>query len=125
MATEPVDMRKWFCGLSQNVCDIWRQAPCTGHLFVLLGKRRDRVKVTFWQKSGFLLLYKRLWRGRFQMPVINMGNNGIELDAAQLTMLLAGFDLNTERLRSWKPPQGDRHRQSDVIQRPHGPSKRP
>ena len=110
MATEPVDMRKGFCGLSQIVCDIWRQDPFTGHLFVLLRKRRDRVKVLFWEKSGFLLLYKRLWRGRFQMPVLNMGNDGIELDAAQLTMLLAGFDLNTERLRSWKPPQGDRHR---------------
>ena len=123
MATEPVDMRKGFCGLSQIVRDVWKQDPFTGHLFVFLGKKRDRAKVLFWEKNGYLLLYKRLERGRFQMPVLNMGSKRIELDAAQLTMLLAGFDLRTERLRSWKPPSGDRHRSLDMIQRPYEPSK--
>lgn len=103
LASQPVDMRKGFDGLSAIVAEVWKKDPLSGHLFVFVGKRRDRVKVLFWDQGGYALYYKRLERGRFQMP--NTSGRHVSLDAAQLSMLLGGIDLNRARLRRWTPPE--------------------
>ena len=67
LATEPADMRKGFDGLAALVeaqgLDLY-----SGHLFVFVSKRADRVKVLTWDRGGFVLYYKRLERGRFPSP---------------------------------------------------------
>jgi len=73
-------------------------------LFAFVGRRKDRIKILLWDHGGFVLLYKRLEKGRFQMPEVKEGQTTVTLEGAQLTMLLSGFDLNVERLRKWKPP---------------------
>lgn len=104
LATTPVDMRNGFDGLVRIVRDEWKQDPYAGHLFVFVGRQRDRVKVLFWDKGGFCLLYKRLERGRFQMPSVDERRRTVTLESTELSMLLSGFDLRVERLRRWKPP---------------------
>ena len=56
----PVDMRKSFNGLAALVQTQWQQDVMSGQLFVFMGKRKDRVKVLYWDENGFALWYKRL-----------------------------------------------------------------
>lgn len=103
LASKPVDMRKGFNGLCAIVAETWQQDPYSGHLFVFVGKRKDRLKVLFWDQGGFALYYKRLEKGRFQMP--DTSGRHVRLESTELAMLLSGIDLNRARLKRWKPPE--------------------
>ena len=105
LSAEPVDMRKGFDGLLGIAQQEWKKDPYVGHLFAFIGRRRDRIKILFWDRGGFVLYYKRLEKGRFQMPDVRPGQRTVVLEGTQLSMLLGGFDLNVERLRRWTPPE--------------------
>jgi transposase len=68
LARGPTDVRKSFDGLSALAQSILRQDPFPGHLFVFWNRRRDRLKVLYWDSSGFCILHKRLERGTFSWP---------------------------------------------------------
>lgn len=59
LAVEPADMRKGFDGLSQLVRDRIAQDPLSGHLYVFRNRRRDRVKILYWDRDGLALWYKK------------------------------------------------------------------
>jgi transposase len=104
VATEPVDLRRGHDGLVTLVRTLWNDDPYDGTLFVFLGRRRDRIKVLFFRTGGFVLLYKRLERGRFILPKIVGAENCICLDRDELAMLLDGVDLTSvTRTRLWSP----------------------
>jgi transposase len=104
VASEPVDMRRGHDGLFALVRS-WGLDPFSGDLFGFVGKRRDRVKVLVWHRGGFVLLYKRLEKGRFRIPVVQAGQNRAVLDATELMMLLDGIDLaRVNRPVLWHPP---------------------
>lgn len=98
--TKPVDMRKGFDGLSSLVS---RQHNLfEGDLFVFVGRRRDRCKVLFWQQGGFVLIYKRLDRGRFQLP--DATTQELEVSSVELSMLLDGIDFSRiKKVNHWRP----------------------
>ena len=103
LAAEPTDMRKGFDGLAALV-EARGEDVYSGHLFVFVSRRGDRVKVLTWDRGGFVLWYKRLERGRFRMPAMPEGARRVELDAGQLAMLLDGVDLaRVRRQRVWEP----------------------
>jgi transposase len=102
-AVELVDMRNGIDGLRAKVEQTLRKDPFEGHLFVFVGKSRDKVKILFWDRGGFVLYLKRLERGRFQLPVFDAKRRQVEMEPAQLAMLLDGIDLNTRRLARWEP----------------------
>jgi transposase len=109
VASRPVDMRRGHDGLLAIVRSDWKQDPFSGHLFVFLGRRRDRVKVLLWQRGGFVLYYKRLERGRFRMPQVSSDGAYAVLDATELSMLLDGIDIGrVARPRLWEPPVATR-----------------
>lgn len=97
LCTQPTDMRKSFDGLSGLVEDVFGEELLSGHLFVFVNRRRDRVKILAWDRDGLCLWYKRLEAGTFQLPATN--GDGVELDAAELSMLLSGIDLTSVRRR--------------------------
>ena len=66
----------------------------TGHLFLFLNRRRDRIKILYFDRDGLAIWYKRLEAGTFQMPQAGR-QDGVELQPAQLAMLLSGIDLHT------------------------------
>src|SRR5262245_18988767 len=70
-ATGLVDMRNGIDGLRTIVEQILKKNPNEGHLFVFVGKRRDMLKILFWDKNGFVVYFKRLERGRFQLPAVD------------------------------------------------------
>jgi len=106
LATEPVDLRRGHDGLCALVRGALALDPYAGHLFAFVGKRGDRIKILFWDRGGFVVYYKRLARGRFQLPRSKACADRIELDGTQLAMLLGGFDpVRTGRTEAWSPPE--------------------
>jgi transposase len=96
-AKDPADMRKSFDGLSALVAGALSLDPLSGHLFVFLNKRRDRVKILYWDRDGLAVWAKRLEKGTFRVPQATAGR--IEMTTADLAALLAGIDLDTARRR--------------------------
>jgi transposase len=102
-ATELVDMRNGIDGLRALVEGALKKDPYHGHLFVFVGKAKDKVKILFWDRNGFVLYLKRLERGRFQLPAVDARTKHVAMEPAQLAMLLDGIDLNARRLARWNP----------------------
>jgi transposase len=97
------DLRKGFNGLSGMVRD-WGLDLYSGHLFVFFSRRGNSVKILTWDIGGFVVWHKRLEMGRFKIPKIVDDAGRIQLDAAQLTMLLDGIDLSkVRRPKRWEP----------------------
>jgi transposase len=70
----------------------------TGHLFLFVNRRGDRIKILYFDRDGLALWYKRLEAGSFEMPGTAEGD-GVELQPAELAMILSGIDLKTARQR--------------------------
>ena len=102
-ATRLVDMRNGIDGLRAVVEQVLMKSPDEGHLFVFVGKQRDKLKILFWDRNGYVVYFKRLERGRFQLPATDETRTRVEMEPAQLAMLLDGIDLNAKRLARWKP----------------------
>ena len=83
-------------GLAQTIFD---QDPLSGHLFLFFNRKRDRIKILFWDVDGFCIWYKRLEVGAFQLPVATESDQGVELNCCQLNQLLNGLDLRNGRRR--------------------------
>jgi len=90
-------MRRGFDRLAASANRLTQQDPLCGHLFVFLNRRMNRVKILYWDKSGYCLWYKRLERGRFHLPSTAKDHDSIELDSANVTLMLEGIDLAESR----------------------------
>jgi transposase len=100
LCTLLTDMRKGFDTLAVLVRDGLGYDPLSGHLFLFLGRRRDRLKILYWDCDGYALWYKRLEKGTFRMPVTKPDTTSIELKASELAMLLEGIDLRSIKRRA-------------------------
>src|ERR1700688_3337712 len=83
-----IDMRKSIDSLSALVLQEFNQNPQCGHLFVFFNRCRDKVKIIFWDRNGFVLHYKRMETHRFVVSGTN-GQNQIVITETQLNGLLA------------------------------------
>ena len=92
MALDPVDMRKSFDGLAAIVAGQLGVDPLSGHLVVFRNKRGNLLKILFFDRSGFTIVFRRLERGTFQLPA---GEHRAEIDPAELAMILEGIDLRS------------------------------
>ena len=99
LSTAPADLRRSFDGLSALVEQVFGREPLDGHLFLFLNRRRDRIKILYWDRDGLALWYKRLEAGTFQLPADCGDALGLELDATQLVMLLGGIDVRSAQRR--------------------------
>ena len=98
--TPPTDLRKGFDALCGLVTTSFGQDPTSGHLFLFVNRRRDRLKILYWDRDGLAIWYKRLESpGTFQIPATVTEPASIEMTPTQLSLILSGIDLRSARQR--------------------------
>ena len=94
-----VDMRKSFDGLHAIIQSEFQRDVRFGDLFLFLNRRRNRIKLMYWDRDGLAIWMKRLERGTFQRPQQPTDARHVEMDATDLTLLLSGIELTTVKRR--------------------------
>jgi len=103
VAVPPIDMRKSFDGLANAAQSVIGEDPLSGHLFVFFNRRHTMMKAVYWDRNGYSLIAKRLERGTFVLPSGNE-KGVVELEAAELALIVEGIDLTNARCRPrWAP----------------------
>ena len=97
VAVVPIDFRNGFDGLAQLTRAVIKQDPLSGHLFVFSNRRRDRVKILYWDRDGLAVWMKRLEQGTFRWP--SPEAQQVEWSTAELAAVLGGIDLKGSRRR--------------------------
>ncbi|BBP45630.1 transposase [Thiosulfatimonas sediminis] len=90
---DPVDMRKSINGLAAIVEAELGHSPMNGALFVFCNRSRDKVKLLYWERNGFVLWYKRLEKHKFKWLNPQETKDSIEVTGKQLNQLLDGLDI--------------------------------
>jgi transposase len=106
VATYPVNLRKSFDGLMNEVRSVLMSNPLSGHMYVFLNRRKTQVKLLVWTRGGFTILHKRLEKGRFTfVDQVQDDARSVRIDVHELGMLLEGIDASRVRgsIR-WEPP---------------------
>jgi transposase len=117
VATEPVNLRRSFEGLSNEVRLVLRHDPLCGHVFVFLNRRKTMVKLLVWTRGGFTIVHKRLERGRFVFPgQVTSGACSVEIDVHELGMLLEGITAKTTA----KTRKGERSDKEEWVEGERG-----
>jgi len=87
------DMRKGFNGLSGIVTTLMLRSPTDGCVYLFINRRRDRMKMLVWESGGYMLYYKRLEQGRFELPQ-NSATGKLQITWETLVLLLTGISLH-------------------------------
>jgi transposase len=101
LAAEPADLRRSFEGLALLVKQALQEDERSSQIFVFTNKRRDRIRLLYWDGTGLWLMTKRLEEGTFAWPQVPEGAAKIRLRSEALEMLLSGIDLKGGRMRPW------------------------
>ena len=96
------DLRKGIDGLTRLVQQQFALDPFTNTLFLFCGRRRDRIKGLYWEKDGFILLYKRLEMSAYQWP--RFGSEVKTLTPQQYRWLME--ELQIEQPKAHRPVMG-------------------
>lgn len=97
------DMRRSFDGLAAIAQQVLELDPFCGAWFVFRNRRGDRLKILWWDGTGYCLFYKRLESGTFPMPRLSEGV--MTLSSAELALLLEGIDWRRLAPRSASRPE--------------------
>lgn len=96
LACGSTDLRRSIDGLAVIVSQVFRLDPFAPCLFVFCNRRRDKMKILYWDVAGFWLLYRRLEKGRFQWPATS-DTTPLAITRRQLQWLLDGLELEQKR----------------------------
>src|SRR6056297_3548457 len=97
--TRPTDMRKSFDGLCGLVINHLGQNPMTGDVFIFMNRRRTLIKLLVWDQTGFVIYYKRLEKGTFEMPSIGKDQSSVKITRRTLMLILEGISLKSIQTR--------------------------
>ena len=96
LCLSPCDMRRSFDGLHALVQrDHLELDPVAGHLYLFANKRKDRLKILYWDRDGFAIWAKRLEAGTYAIPSGEPGSTRFEITVEELGALLSGIDLSS------------------------------
>jgi len=107
MYRESTDMRKSFDGLCGLVTGRIGRNPMCGDVFIFINKPRNRIKLLRWEPGGFVLFYKRLEKGTFELPLFKNGDLTRVIDYGELAMIITGISMRNARKRQRFFPQND------------------
>ena len=85
------DMRKGFDGLSGLVREQMGSDPLDGSVYLFVNRRRDRMKLLVWESGGFVLYYKRLERGTFELPKSKIEAPKLQMSWETLVLMIQGI----------------------------------
>lgn len=102
---EATDMRKSFDGLSGLVINELKRDPRGGEVFLFVNKKRDRVKLLRYVSGSFVLYYKRLEKGTFELPKYDIKTGSISLKYTQLVLLIDGLSIKQITRRKTYAPK--------------------
>jgi transposase len=107
LAAGATDLRKSFEGLSDLVTHQFQEDPLSGHVYVFANRKRNRIKLLYFDGTGIWVCAKRLGQGCFAWPK-TQEPGALRILAEELTLLLSGIDLEKTRARAWwrKAPIG-------------------
>lgn len=89
---KPVDMRKQMDGLAAVVTASQLGDALSGSLFVFINKARDKLKILYWERNGYVIWYKRLEEQKFPWPAADEADR-VTITSAELNWLLDGYNL--------------------------------
>jgi transposase len=96
---ETTDIRKGFDGLSGLVSEQLGQNPMSGDVFIFVNRQRNRIKLLRWEPGGFVIFYKRLEKGTFELPLSKTTDKKLSLDYGELAMLITGISMRNAKKR--------------------------
>lgn len=99
LATQAVDLRRSYDGLSALVDGTFGKEAMSGDLFIFMNRRANQVRILFWDRDGYVIMMKRLEAGTFRRTKTAEGEDLVEVDAGELAMLLEGIDAPTIKRR--------------------------
>jgi transposase len=99
MAIEPIDMRRGFDSLAAWVDQNLGRKVLDGDVFLFLSKRRDRLKILWWEGDGYSLYYRRLEVGTFELPKHNDTSKELTIDSTTLGLVLRGIETGSIKMR--------------------------
>lgn len=85
------DFRKQINGLINIIAEEMKMDPLSSHLFLFCNRSKNRLKIVYWDRTGFCLWLKRLEKDKFPWP--KDGSDTLEIDVGKLRMLLRGIDF--------------------------------
>ena len=88
-----VDMRKGFNGLSGIVSDHMMANKGENIVYAFINKRKDKLKLLHWRSGGFVLYYKRLEKGVFELPKYEINDGLVVLTYTEMIMILDGISI--------------------------------
>ena len=95
----PVDIRNSFDGLSGLIQNELGRDPLSGEVFIFMNKRRNQVKLLCWEQVGFILYYKRLETGTFELPKQDNDSLDCPMQWSTLVMMIEGISLKNIQKR--------------------------
>jgi transposase len=96
---QAVDMRRSYDGLHAIVQSEFARDIRQGDYFMFINRRRDRLKIIWWDRDGLAIFMKRLESGSIQRPLAEENSKSLIIDHAQLSMLLTGIDVSNIKRR--------------------------
>jgi len=94
------DLRRGYDGLAAIVQESMGEDPLSGSLFVFVNRRGDRIKLLYWDETGYAIWMKRLEVGSFELPRADDGTSpSVKITASQLSLILDGIELSSVRRR--------------------------
>ncbi len=94
LVLDAVDLRGAFDRLAAVTRQVLCLDPSSGALFLFLNRRRNRLKALWWDRNGYVILYKRLARGTFPVPAVDPGCACVEISAKDFARLLAALPID-------------------------------
>ena len=93
------DMRKSFNGLCGLIVSQMHSDPSNGDAYLFINKRRNQLKILRWESGGFIIYYKRLEEGTFELPHYDADRKTYQMDYPSLLLMLEGISFNSIKKR--------------------------
>ena len=96
---KPIDIRKSFDGLCGLVSGKLGKDPMSGDVFIFINKHRNHIKLLRWEEGGFVIFYKRLEQGTFELPIGRLSELSACIDYGELAMIITGISMKYAKKR--------------------------